>query len=89
MDANGAKAPQEPKGIPSMMEEMRTMCCSEEFSPADMCLRMSRFMGRPSDAEAPSDAESGTTSDERRGNDDNEAHRRCCGPLSRCAPKRP
>ncbi len=71
-----------------MMEEMRKMCCSEEFSPADMCQRMMRFMGRTSDAEASSQPEGSTTSDERRSSDDDEAHRNCCGPQSRCAPER-
>ncbi len=88
MDANGAK-PHEPKGVPSMMEEMRKMCCSEEFRPADMCRRMMRFVGRTSDAEASSQPGSGTTSDERRSSDDDEAHRSCCGPQSSCATKRP
>jgi hypothetical protein len=88
MDAYGAKPSQEPKGVPSMMEEMRKMCCSEEFSPADMCRRMMRFMGRTPDAEASSEPGSGMASDERGSSSQDEAHRGCCAPRPRCATER-
>ncbi len=89
MDETGAKASQEPKDVPTMMKEMmEPMCCSGEFSPADMCRRMMGSMRRTSGAEAPSTRENGTKSDERGGGED-EGSGGCCGPQSRCAPKRP
>ncbi len=89
MDETGAKPSQEPKDVPAMMKKMmETMCCSGEFSPADMCRRMMNSMRRTSGAEAPSTHENVTTSDERGGGVD-EGSGGCCGPRSRDAPKRP
>jgi hypothetical protein len=63
---NGTKPPQQPKDVPPMMREMmQRMCCAGEFSPADMCRRMMRSMGRTSDAEAQPARQSATTSDGR------------------------
>ncbi len=88
MDTNGVK-PQAAKDVQSVMREMmEKMCGSGELSPADMCRRMMRSMGRMSDAEAPSAPETGTTSDERGNSSHGEADRGCCGPQSCCAPKR-
>ncbi len=88
MDANGAKQPK--KDIPTMMKEMmQAMCCTGEFSPADMCERMMRSMGERSDAEAQSAPESAMTSDERGRGGEEETSRGSCGPRSGCAAKRP
>ncbi len=88
MGETGAKPSQEPKNVPTMMKKlMETMCCSGEFSPADMCQRMMGSMRRTSGVEAPSTHENVTTPDERgRGEDDGSGG--CCGPQSRYAPKR-
>ncbi len=89
MDETEAKPSQESKDVPPMMKEMmEKMCCSGEFSPADMCRRMMGSMRRTSGAKAPSTREDVTTSDEGGGGED-EGSRTCCGPQSRCAPKRP
>jgi hypothetical protein len=88
MEADGVKPPQDPRDVRSMMQEMMDMCCSGELSPADMCRRMVRSMGRTTDAEASSAPETGTTA-ERGTSSHGDARRGCCGPRSCCAPKRP
>ncbi len=50
MDANDVKPPQESKSAPTMQEMMERMCCSGEFSPADMCRRMMRSKGKTDEA---------------------------------------
>ena len=90
MDETGAKPSQEPKDVPTTMQEtMERMCCSGQFSPAEMCSRMMQAMGRRSNSEARSAAEAGTTSDEGGRSGDDEAPHGCCGRQSRCASKRP
>jgi hypothetical protein len=88
MDPNGVKAPQGSRDVESMMKEMMDQCCSGKISPADMCRRMMRSMGRASDAEASSAPGSGTTPDERGSSSQDDAHRASCGPRSCCAPER-
>ncbi len=89
MDETGAKPSQEPKDVPTTMQEMmEAMCCSGQFSPAEMCRRMMR-MGRRSNSEPQSAADAGTTSDEGGRSGDDEAPQGCCGRQSRCTPKRP
>ncbi len=79
MDETGAKPSQEPKDVPPMMKAMmEKMCCSGEFSPADMCRRVMGSMRRTSAAEAPSAHETRTTSDERGSGNHEDAHRGCC-----------
>ncbi len=90
MDANGAKPQQDRKGVPRTMKEMMgTMCCSGEFSPADMRRQMMRSMERASSAEAQPAPEGGTTSDGSKRTGEDEAPQPCCGPQARCAPKCP
>ncbi len=89
MDTNGAKPQQERKDDPRTMKEMmETMCCSGEFSAADMCRRMMRSKERTSNAEAQPAPEGGTTSDEPRRSAEDEAPQGCCDPQAGCAPKR-
>ncbi len=88
MDANGAK-PQEPKELPSSMQEMMEACCSGDLGPAEMCRRMMRSMGRRPDAQAQPAPEGGTRSDERGRSGEGETDRGCCGPGSCYAPERP
>lgn len=89
MDAIGAKPQQGRKDVPRTMKEMmETMCCSGEFSPADVCRGVMRSMERASNAEAQRAPQVGTTSDEPRRSAESEAPQACCGPQARCAPKR-
>ncbi len=90
MDTNGVKPPREPKGFPSTMQEMMEgMCCSDGFSPADMCRRMMASMRRTSSAETPSAHEAGATPDERGTSSQDDAHGGGSAAQPCCAPKRP
>jgi hypothetical protein len=88
MEPNGVKSPQGSQEVDSMMKEMMDKCCSGKISPADMCRRMMRSMGRASDAGPSTAPESGTTSDERGSSSQDNADRACCGPRSCCVPER-